>query len=73
MSSTFHGRDLFAPVAAHLSLGVRPEAFGEEIDSWEELNVARPEAEGQKNLAGEILHIDAFGNLISNIDEQTLF
>ena len=70
-SSTFHGRDLFGPVAAHLSLGVRPESFGVEIDAWEELNFNRPEPKA-KELAGEIIHIDTFGNLISNIDEQTL-
>jgi S-adenosyl-L-methionine hydrolase (adenosine-forming) len=69
---TFHGRDLFAPVAAHLSLGMKPESFGVEIEAWEELNVNRPEPKG-KELAGEIIHIDTFGNLVSNIDEQTLF
>jgi S-adenosylmethionine hydrolase len=72
ISSTFHGRDVFAPAAAHLSLGVRPESFGEAIGSWESLRVARPKQKG-KELQGEILHIDAFGNLISNIDEMTLF
>jgi S-adenosyl-L-methionine hydrolase (adenosine-forming) len=71
-SSTFHGRDLFAPVAAHLSLGEKPESFGVEIDSWEELNLNWPVPKG-KELGGEIIHIDTFGNLISNIDEQTLF
>lgn len=68
VSSTFHGRDLFAPVAAHLSLGVKPKAFGYEISSCEELEFSEPRA-GEKELKGEILHIDAFGNLISNIDE----
>ncbi len=71
VSSTFHGRDLFAPVAAHLSLGVRPETFGDRIDTWADLRLARPEQKG-KELTGEIVHIDAFGNLVSNIDEQTL-
>jgi len=72
VSSTFHGRDVFAPVAAHLSLGIRPEAFGDEIDSWESLRIVEPEKKGRE-LQGEIVHIDAFGNLISNIDENTFF
>ncbi|HSB05492.1 MAG TPA: SAM-dependent chlorinase/fluorinase, partial [Thermodesulfobacteriota bacterium] len=70
VSSTFHGRDVFAPVAAHLSSGVHPEAFGNEIGSWESFSISRPE-EKTKELVGEILHIDSFGNLISNIDEET--
>ena len=68
VSTTFHGRDLFAPVAAHLSLGVRPRAFGSIIESWEELNFRKPESKGEE-LIGEVLHIDTFGNLITNIDE----
>ncbi len=72
ISTTFHGRDLFAPVAAYLSLGVKPEAFGPKLDSWVELDFEKPRITGGK-LIGEILHIDAFGNLISNINEEQLF
>ena len=72
MSTTFHGRDLFAPVAAYLSLGVEPNKFGLELDSWVELDFEKPRIRGGK-LIGEILHIDAFGNLISNINEEELF
>ena len=68
ISTTFHGRDLFAPVAGHLSLGVEPKDFGKEVNSWTELIFRKPRVEGKK-LMGEVLHIDAFGNLISNIDE----
>ena len=71
VSSTFHGRDLFAPVAAHLSMGIRPQAIGHETDSWESLNTPGPKQKG-KELQGEILHRDAFGNLVSNIDEACL-
>jgi S-adenosylmethionine hydrolase len=67
VSTTFHGRDLFAPVAAHLSLGVRPEAFGSVIGSWKELKFRKPETQGGE-LVGEFLHIDTFGNLVTNID-----
>jgi S-adenosylmethionine hydrolase len=72
MSTTFHGRDLFAPVAAHLSMGVKPEAFGPVIDSWVEVDFENPRVRGRA-LIGKILHIDAFGNLISNIEGQRLF
>ena len=72
VSMTFHGRDIFAPVAAHLSLGVKPNAFGYEIDSLEELGFEKPIAKDGR-LLGEVLHIDNFGNLVSNIDEEKLF
>jgi len=68
ISTTFHGRDLFAPVAGHLSLGVEAKDFGEEVKSWAKLIFRKPRVEGRK-LMGEVLHIDAFGNLISNIEE----
>jgi len=69
--SIFHGRDVFAPVAAHLSKGVLPQAFGQKIDTWESLHVPRPKRKG-RGLRGEIFHIDVFGNLISNISEACL-
>jgi S-adenosylmethionine hydrolase len=71
VSATFHGRDIFAPVAAHLSLGVKPIAFGLKIDSLEGLEFKRPVIKERK-LLGEILHVDTFGNLVSNIDEIKL-
>jgi S-adenosylmethionine hydrolase len=72
MSTTFHGRDLFAPVAAYLSLGVMPNQFGPELNSWVELDFEKPRVRRGK-LIGEIIHIDAFGNLISNIGKEELF
>jgi S-adenosylmethionine hydrolase len=72
VSTTFHGRDIFAPVAAHLSLGIRPKAFGKNIDSWVELHFEKPRMKERK-LLGEIIHVDTFGNLVSNIDQQQLF
>jgi S-adenosylmethionine hydrolase len=59
-------------VAAHLSLGIKPEAFGPILDSWAEIDFKNPRIRGRA-LIGEILHIDTFGNLISNIDSQTFF
>ncbi len=72
VSMTFHGRDIFAPVAAHLSLGVKPDAFGYKANSIEGLGIQRAVIKGRK-LLGEILHIDTFGNLVSNIDGKKLF
>jgi S-adenosylmethionine hydrolase len=68
VSSTFHGRDIFAPAAGHLSLGINPKAFGEKLDHWVKLGLKEPEVMGKK-LSGEILFIDHFGNLVSNIDQ----
>jgi S-adenosylmethionine hydrolase len=72
VSQTFHGRDIFAPVAAHLSLGIKPSAFGHKAGPLKELGMREPIIRDGK-LLGEILYIDHFGNLISNIDEKTLF
>jgi S-adenosylmethionine hydrolase len=71
VSSTFHGRDIFAPVAAHLANGVHPAEFGPEI-----LDVAKPEFAKviRRNgaLFGEVLHVDGFGNIITNISAKEL-
>jgi S-adenosylmethionine hydrolase len=72
ISKTFHGRDLFAPVAAHLSLGIKPGAFGSKMNSIKRLRFQKPIIK-EGELIGEILHIDTFGNLVSNIDEETFF
>ena len=69
VSATFHGRDLFAPVAAYLSLGVNPKVFGNELDSWVEMVFGTPRI-GEEELIGEILHVDSFGNIISSITER---
>jgi S-adenosylmethionine hydrolase len=67
VSPTFHGRDIFAPVAAHLLRGVAPQAIGSPADR---LEVQLPWPEPQRALSritGEVLFIDSFGNLITNI------
>lgn len=66
LSSTFHGRDLFGPVAAHLSLGVSPRELGEEISSLICLPVATPEWDDSRVL-GRVVHIDRFGNLVTDL------
>ena len=72
VSATFHGRDIFAPVAAHLSLGTPLAEFGERIPSIvmppQSLTKRRPDG----SLAGRIIHIDRFGNLITSIRQPEL-
>jgi len=66
VSATFHGRDIMAPAAAHISLGVKPEQLGRPIEDWVRLpwpNVRRAGAA----VYGEVLVVDRFGNLITNI------
>ena len=66
VSNTFHGRDIFAPVAAHLSLGVPADELGEAVDDMVCLAVPSPTMEGD-TIQGHVVHIDRFGNLISNV------
>lgn len=66
VSDTFHGRDLFGPVAAHLSLGTPPESMGPRVESAERLVMPRLE-ERDDALHGAVLHVDRFGNLVTNV------
>ncbi|MGC8779335.1 MAG: SAM hydrolase/SAM-dependent halogenase family protein, partial [Anaerolineae bacterium] len=66
-SRTFHGRDLFAPIAAHLANGVPPEQLGRPIDDPVRLAWPQPARHADGHLSGAIIHVDRFGNLISNI------
>ena len=72
VSPTFHGRDIFAPVAALLSLGFPPIDFGEAISSVTMLPLPQPYQAPDGLLVGHILHIDSFGNLITNIKSDNL-
>ena len=69
---TFHGRDIFAPVAAGLSLGISIYEFGERITSLHVFPTPKPSFDPQNNLVGHIIHIDNFGNLITNIRNADL-
>lgn len=71
ISTTFHGRDIFAPIAGHLSLGVDPGLMGEEADSLIKLSMPEPVVE-ESEITGEVVHIDGFGNLITNIGKESL-
>lgn len=71
ISPTFHGRDILAPVAAHLSRGVALDELGPPLKRLVQLEIPRPHREPQ-NIQGCVLHVDTFGNLITNI-EAALF
>jgi S-adenosyl-L-methionine hydrolase (adenosine-forming) len=66
-SSTFHGRDIFAPVCAALSLGVSPERFGPVVADPVRLRYTQVQTAPDGTILGSILHIDHFGNCITNI------
>lgn len=67
VSSTFHGRDIFAPVAAHLSLGVELEEFGPVLSNPVLFEKSFPKKIGTRELIGHIIFIDHFGNCITDI------
>src|SRR3989337_2450124 len=71
-SNTFHGLDVFAPVAAHLSLGVKPQQLDLKIDQLEQLDMPEPVHKKTGQVEGRIIYIDRFGNLISNITKGHL-
>jgi S-adenosylmethionine hydrolase len=66
-SSTFHGRDVFGPVAAHLTLGAPVDSFGERVSSVLALPLVRATKKADGSLAGRVIHVDRFGNLITNV------
>lgn len=72
VSSTFHGRDIFAPVAAHLSLGVEMHKFGDKLGQVHAFAIPRPYKNARGNLVGRVLHVDHFGNLVTNIRNDDL-
>ncbi len=72
LSRTFHGRDIFAPVAAHLANGVAPEEFGEEITDFIRFEESLPRQISASEIEAEIIHIDRFGNLITNLTREDL-
>lgn len=72
VSPTFHGRDIFAPVAAGLSLGISPYEFGEKINSLHVLPIPKPALDANGSLVGRVLHVDRFGNLITNVRSSSL-
>jgi S-adenosylmethionine hydrolase len=69
-STTFHARDIFSPVAAHLARGAGADRFGEEISDYVRFSAPRPKPTDERTLRGVVLKVDRFGNLITNITPQ---
>ena len=67
VSRTFHGRDVFSPVAAHLAMGVLPARFGKLIEDHLRLTLDKPNRSGKRSWTGTVLKVDRFGNLITNL------
>lgn len=66
-SATFHGRDVFAPAAAHAVLGRRLEDFGAAVEDVVQIPIPEPSTDGEGQLHGEVIHVDRFGNCVTNI------
>ena len=74
VSSSFHGRDIFTPVAAHLAKGVRPEEFGSELDLGDIVKIKFPlehkyDLEAGHRMICEVLYVDGFGNIITSLSK----
>ena len=71
ISNTFHGRDIFAPVAAHLSRGIPLNDIGRAVNNLVRLNSSKAQVT-KTEIIGRIIWIDSFGNLITNISSAIL-
>src|SRR5947209_903704 len=71
VSQTFHGRDIFAPVAAHLARGTPIESVGPRIVDFVKKTLPKPHFQGDR-LVGTVLHLDKFGNIITNLRRHHL-
>ena len=76
VSNTFHGRDVFAPAAAHISMGISPAEMGPHIDDLVYRPLPEPTRTGDvltgDVLTGEVIYVDRYGNLITNISRADL-
>jgi hypothetical protein len=72
VSDTFHGRDVFAPVAGHLSLGLDPSKLGPRVKNLVRTDFPEPRR-GRKHLTARVLWADSFGNLITNVTRREYF
>ena len=71
VSATFHGRDVFAPAAAHLALGVAPARFGPPVTDPVRVPLVAAREVG-RGVEGRVIHVDRFGNLVTSIDSETV-
>lgn len=72
VSATFHGRDVFAPVAAALSLGAKPNDLGSEITDLLRLAPLSAASTADGSISARIIHIDRFGNCVTNLTQNEL-
>jgi hypothetical protein len=72
VSATFHGRDVFAPVAGALSRGVAPSELGAEISDFVRFEIKKPKMIDESTIEAEVFHIDRFGNCIVNLKQDDL-
>lgn len=72
LSDTFHGRDIFGPVAAHLASEVEARWFGKPVEDFVRLTLPQLKA-GPSLLSGEVVYVDRFGNLVTNIDLPSFY
>jgi S-adenosylmethionine hydrolase len=72
VSDTFHGRDVFAPCAAAIARGVEARMLGDDIDDPVRFNIPRPAAVSPRQIRGAVIHLDRFGNIITNITRTEL-
>jgi S-adenosylmethionine hydrolase len=72
VSATFHGRDIFAPAAAHLSLGMGLEALGPAVTKVQALPPFRARCRPDGALEGRVLHVDRFGNVVTDVRAEDL-
>jgi S-adenosyl-L-methionine hydrolase (adenosine-forming) len=70
VSNTFHGRDIFSPVAAWLSKNWQTPAFGEEVTDFVRFALPKPKSSGNNGVKGVVLRVDNFGNLVTNLTSE---
>ncbi len=71
ISDTFHGRDIFAPVAAHISKGIEPGEIGQKLQDYQVIDL-EDFTETATGIHGKVLYIDNFGNIITNIPQDVM-
>lgn len=72
VSCTFHGRDIFAPAAAHLARGIPLTELGQPLTEIVAFSLPRPQLRPDGTIVGQVIHVDRFGNLITSIMSKDL-
>ena len=72
VSPTFHGRDIFGPVAAWLTLGAKLDDIGQDVEDCSGTTLVPVQKLGETRVAGMVIHVDKFGNIVTNISPQGL-